>query len=251
MTPTSTKPPVPGKPQDRSVESSGVHNSRFRTQMPQIPGVAQSAPGNRKSQKNVTWIVIVAGAVLLLGCFVVWRILDGSRGSRGATAQEQAPNPAAAELPPPPASSAPAASHNTNEIGTLAELSQPWTAKRFQYSHPLTRDSVAAIAIRLPVGNGRSSASYWGILLKAPYGQCELQFVTDLNQINAKYGYHATHPMVVDPCRSTVYDPLRTGTLPNGSWARGEIVQGSGFRPPMQIEIRIEGEKLVAGRSED
>jgi hypothetical protein len=41
------------------------------------------------------------------------------------------------------------------------------------------------------------------------------------------------------------------GTLPNGSWARGEIVQGSGFRPPMQIEVRLEGNKLIAGRSED
>jgi hypothetical protein len=130
-------------------------------------------------------------------------------------------------------------------------MQQPWASKKFQYSHPLTRDSVAAIAIRLPVGTGRSSTSYWGILLKAPYGQCELQFATDLNQISEKYGYRATHPMVVDPCSNTVYDPLRTGTLPNGSWARGEIVQGAGFRPPMQIEIRIEGDRLVAGRSED
>jgi hypothetical protein len=250
MTPISAKPPVSAKSPEKPAETSGIHNSRFRTEMPKIPGVAQNAPANQKSQKNVTWIVVVAGAILVLGVYGAWRLLGGSRGSSAATAQEQAPSPAPAELPPPPPTST-AAPRTNNEIATLAEMSQPWASKLFQYSHPLTRDSVSAIAIRLPVGNGRSATSYWGILLEAPYGRCELQFVTDLNQISTKYGYRATHPMVVDPCSNTVYDPLRTGTLPNGSWARGEIVQGAGFRPPMQIEIRIEGEKLVAGRTED
>jgi hypothetical protein len=177
-------------------------------------------------------------------------MIGGSHGSSSTANQELVPSPAPAELPPLPAPAA-AAPRAVNEIGSVSELAQPWAAKKFQYSHALSRDNVAAIAIRLPVGNGRGANSYWGILLKAPYGQCDLEFVTDLDQLSTKYGYRASHPMVVDPCTSTIYDPLKTGTLPNGSWARGDIVKGAGFRPPTQIEIRIEGDKLVAGRSEN
>ncbi|MFZ0819693.1 MAG: hypothetical protein WAM91_06460 [Candidatus Acidiferrales bacterium] len=253
MTPVSAKPPAPGnppqKPAEGNVEQSAGQGARFRTQMPQIPGVAQSAAEKGQKKQKLIGVAVAAGIVLLVGCFAVWRMLEGSHDSVPAATQELVPSPAPEELPPPPPSSA--AQHAANEIGSLAELSEPWDSKKFQYSHGLTREIVQAIAIRLPVGNGHSATSYWGIMLKAPYGQCDLEFVTDLNQISAKYGYRATHPMVVDPCSSTIYDPLKTGTLPNGSWARGDIVQGSGFRPPMQIEIRIEGDKLVAGRSED
>jgi hypothetical protein len=218
--------------------------------MPQIPGVTQGTTENRPNKQKLIWMAVAAGVVLLVGGIVAWRMLGGPHGSGSAATQELVTSPAPPELPPPPLP-ATAAQHATNEIGSLAELSESWASKKFLYSHGLSRENVPAIAIRLPVGNGRSANSYWGILLKAPYGQCDLEFVTDLNQISAKYGYRATHPMVVDPCSSTVYDPLKTGTLPNGSWARGDIVQGAGFRPPMQIEIRIEGDKLVAGRSED
>jgi hypothetical protein len=218
--------------------------------MPQIPGVVKSASENGGKQQKVILIAVVAGVVLLLGGIAVWRMLGGSHGLSDAATRELVPSPAPAELPPPPSSSS-SSQHATNEIGSLAELSEPWASKKFQYSHGLSRENVAAIAIRLPVGNGKGATSYWGILLKAPYGQCDLQFISDLDQISAKYGYRATHPMVIDPCSSTIYDPLKMGTLPNGSWARGDIVQGAGFRPPMQIEIRIEGDKLIAGRSED
>jgi hypothetical protein len=149
----------------------------------------------------------------------------------------------------PPTRSAHARSNN--EIGTVEDLVQPWSARKFSYSRPVTHEEVPAIAIRLPGGNGQSSASYWAILLKAPYGQCDLEYVSDVKEIASRFGFVAKHPMIADACSGTLYDPLRTGTLPNGSWARGEIVQGAGFRPPMQIEIRIEGDRIIAGRSED
>jgi hypothetical protein len=133
----------------------------------------------------------------------------------------------------------------------LGELAHPWSAKKFSYSRPVTHEEVPAIAIRLPGGNGKTSASYWAILLKAPFGQCELEYISDVNEVASRFGYAAKHPMIVDACSGTLYDPLRTGTLPNGSWARGDIVQGAGFRPPMQIEVRVDGDRLVAGRSEN
>ncbi len=252
MTPASTKPPapVPGAAPQKSAGGGTARGSRFQTQMPQIPGVSGSAAPNQRNQSKRIWIAVAAGAVLLIGCVVGWRMMSGSRGTNAPETQDLTPSPAPAELPPPPPP-ATTEQRGTNEIGTLTELSQPWAAKKFQYSHLITRGSVPAIAIRLPGGNGRSASSYWGIMLKAPYGQCDLEYITDLNQISAKFGYRASHPMIVDPCTSTVYDPLQTGTLPNGTWARGEIVQGAGFRPPMQVEILIQGDKLVAGRAED
>jgi len=255
MKPVTAKPPEPGaipgnasqKPAEGNAGQSAGQTPRFRTQMPQIPGVAKNTAANARKQKRIG-VAVAAGIVLLVGGIAVWRIAGASHGPNAAENQEVVPSPAPAEVPPSPS---PAVQHAANEIGSLDELSKPWDSRKFQYSRGLTHEIVQAIAIRLPIGNGRTATSYWGILLKAPYGQCDLEFVTDVNELSAKYGYHATHPMVVDPCTSTVYDPLKTGTLPNGSWARGDIVQGSGFRPPMQIEIRIEGDKLIAGRSED
>jgi hypothetical protein len=149
-------------------------------------------------------------------------------------------------------SAVPAALPGTgNEIGTIEQLSAPWSAKKFNYTHTLTGQQIPAIAIRLPGGNGRTAASYWVILLKAPFGNCALEYVSDTKEIASRFGFSASHPMIADACSNTLCDPMRMATLPNGSWARGEIVQGSGYRPPLQVEIRIDGDKLIAGRSED
>jgi hypothetical protein len=250
MTPASTKPPVSGKEPMNPAGGSAAQGSRFQSQMPQIPGVIQGAPVNQQSKPNRTWIFVAAGVAFLIICIAAWRILKSSHGPTATVTEELTPSPAPEELPPPPPPAAPARSA-ANEIGTVAELSQPWSSKKFRFTNSSTRESAFAIVIRLPNGNGHVAASYWGIQLKAPYGQCNLEYIADLNEISAKYGYHASHPMVVEPCSNTVYDPLKTGTLTNGSWARGEIVQGAGFRPPMQIEILIQGEKLIAGRAED
>jgi len=229
-----------------SVSSKG---ERFRAGMPEIPGVAGVNAGKRQESQKRILIAVGIGAAVLVAALIGWRMLrNGSRPNAPAT-EAEAPSPAPEELPPPQA--APRTQTALNEIGTFADFPRPWTFKKFTYSHGLSRDSVAAMAIRLPGGDGHSSSSYWGILLKAPYGQCDLEFVADASQINAKFGYHAAHPMVVDACSATVYDPLQLGTLPNGAWARGAIVQGAGFRPPLQVEIRVEGDKLIAGRSED
>jgi hypothetical protein len=101
------------------------------------------------------------------------------------------------------------------------------------------------MVVRLPRGE------LWGFSLLEPFGNCELEFVTDLDKIRTDYRYKADHPMVVDPCNHTVFDLLRYGGgAANDELVRGVIVQGTGIRPPMAIEIRADGKDIVAVREE-
>jgi hypothetical protein len=257
MSPEIAKPPaVPSSPvtsQRDSEKTKGVAakaDVRFRPDMPQIPGVADNSrrkPGNRQQMQR---LAPVLGVVIIIVAGAAWWFLSGGHATRVTGGDDQAlatPSPAPPELPPLPA--APKAL-GRNEIGAVEEFSQPWAAKKFGYTSLLNREVVPAIAIRLPVGDGKQATSYWGILLKAPFAQCDLEFLSDLNQISARFGYHAAHPMVVDACSGIIYDPMRTGTLPDGTWSRGDIVHGQGLRPPMQVEIKVEGGHLYAGRAE-
>jgi hypothetical protein len=71
-----------------------------------------------------------------------------------------------------------------------------------------------------------------------------------LQRLAKEYGYRASHPMVASRCTSTLYDPLKVGPLGGDVWARGEIVQGSGLRPPISIEVEEKGSSIVADRIE-
>ena len=78
--------------------------------------------------------------------------------------------------------------------------------------------------------------------MREPFGECQLQYITDLGQLAADYGFRAEHPMVVNPCTHAVYDLMRYGGgAPNGGLVRGDIVEGAGVRPPMAIEMSLLG----------
>ena len=130
-------------------------------------------------------------------------------------------------------------------IGTTADLPRAWSSKRFLFRDALTSEIGPAMVVRLPGGE------YWGFSLREPFGNCELQLVTDLKRLKSEYNLSADHPMVIDPCSRTVYDLLRySGGAPDNGLVRGEIVQGSGIRPPMAIEIRVKGKDVIATRME-
>lgn len=56
--------------------------------------------------------------------------------------------------------------------------------------------------------------------------------------------------MVGDPWSRAVFDPLQMADMPKGAWARGAIVKGSAFRPPLGIELHIQSDQLVAEKME-
>jgi hypothetical protein len=125
------------------------------------------------------------------------------------------------------------------EIATIQEFEKPWSAKKFTFRKPFTREKVQAIVVRLPNGPPERETSYWAFALEAPFEHRELEYLSDLGKLASQYGFRASHPMVGNPCSSTVYDPLRLGTIRNGAWARGEAVQGMALRPPLAIDIRM------------
>jgi hypothetical protein len=141
--------------------------------------------------------------------------------------------------------SAPSPPIGPGPIATTQELAKAWSAKRFLFRNSITGQPQPALVVRLPHGN------YWGFSLVEPFGDCELEFITDLDKLNTDYGFRADHPMVGDPCDHTVYDLLRYGGgASSDDLVRGVIVQGSGIRPPMAIEIRSSGKQIIAVREE-
>ena len=225
---------------------SPEQHSKFEAAMPEIPGVAHK----QSAYPPHAWTYLAAAALVLSAISGGWWLLHTPSPSGAAP-----PSPQATESQAQPVSALPAAPDDsaatTNDAGPVDQFADPWSSKQFLYSHNLSRETQRAIVVRLPGGSEHSPASYWAFLLQEPYGECQLEYVTDLQHIADKFGFAAQHPMVVDSCTNSVFDPLKMATLPTGAWVRGDIVKGPGFRPPLGIEIKIENNHLIAGRAEE
>ncbi len=223
---------------------SSQNPNRFKPAMPQIPGVSVPKPpaketGGPPHRILVSHIAVPLAGALAVGAVVAWWTLRGPRATAKSPAPEVETQHESAQAP-----------EGSAHVATLAELAKPWSAKRFLFRKRFTNEPVAAIVVRLPGGAANRSASYWAFSLQAPYGRCELEYVTDLANLKSQYGYRAHYPMVADSCNSILYDPLHMGSVPGGSWARGEVVHGAGIRPPMGIHVRVQGDYLIAEQIE-
>ncbi len=229
----------------------------FKPQQPSIPGVLPSEakakpeappppeyPGapQQKAPANIKLIAIAAvGALIILAGLVYWSRSSSPRPAATSANSAGAPAATPADAPKP----APSALIGPGPVATTEELAKPWSAKRFLFRNSVTGQPEPAMVVRLPGG------AYWGFSLLEPFGNCELEYVTNLDKLRTDYRFRADHPMVVDPCNHTVYDLLRYGGgAANDELVRGVIVQGTGIRPPMAIEIRVDGKQIVAVREE-
>jgi len=234
---SANKPPSP--PPDKP--------ERFRAEMPQIPGVHNARPGvsvdeSDAKKRRLLQLGGLAAAVLLIGIVFLWWIKRPSHGATGSqpsvtAAEESAPSSAAAI-------SDAAVADGPIQAATAEELAKPWSAKQFTFVKPFTHEKLDAMVIRLPGGR------LWAFALREPYGRCDLEFVTDVGQLAKQYGYRASHPMVASPCSGTVYDPMKVGEIGDNVFVRGEIVHGSGLRPPTSIDVVEKGSSIIADRIE-
>jgi hypothetical protein len=230
----------PFKPQQPSIP--GVLPSESKAKPEATPPPEFSGAPQQKAPPPIKLIAMAAiGAFIILVGLILWS--RGSSPKPATTSANTAEAPAAApsEVPKPvehlPVGPGP--------IATTSDLAKAWSAKRFLFQNPIMNRTEPAMVVRLPGGG------YWGFSLVEPFGNCELEFVTDLDKLRTEYVFHADHPMVGDPCNHTVYDLLRYGGAgASDDLVRGAIVRGNGIRPPMAIEIRADGKQIIAVRYE-
>ena len=130
-------------------------------------------------------------------------------------------------------------------------MSKPWSSKDFFFINSLTNETAAALLIRLPTGSPTQPEGYWAFAMNAPFGNCQFEYLKDLGKLKDEYDFHgAKHPMVGNPCSRTVFDPLKMTNIPGNIWVRGGIAQGSDLRPPLGIQVQIQGKNVLAVRME-
>jgi hypothetical protein len=224
-------------------------SDRFKSEMPQIPGV--SGVGSRSSATSNPAVKLVIGLLaVLLVVFLGARWALRPKHAKPQHAEQQpqieVPSPA-----PDPSTLLPHATAAEPGIAEVGEMAKPWASKEFYIRNGLTGENIPALLVRLPGGSPSQANGYWAFTANSPYGNCKLEYLSDLNKLKNDYGFRAPkHPMVGNPCSRTVFDPLKLTNLPGSVWVRGSIVQGSDLRPPLGIEIKVEGKKILAVRTE-
>ena len=222
--------------------------SSFKAEMPQIPGV--NLPSPRSPRRNPLLPLVIGFVVLLVLVLLGSRWLSHSRPAEPVrevpTPQIEIPSP-----PPDPNAALPHADASKPVIAETSDLAQPWSSADFFIRNSLTGENIPATIVRLPGGNPSLPSGYWAFSRNDPYSSCKLEYITDLEKLRQEYDYRAAnHPLVGNPCSRTLFDPLRTGSLPGNTWVRGAIVQGSEIRPPFGVEIKIQGKQILAIRTE-
>lgn len=222
---------------------------KFKADMPQIPGVSGSGGGSKNIRPGVRLVVGVLAALLI--CILGARWIRRPRETHPPVAVAPAPQIEVAAPAPDPNSLVPHATETDPAIASVHEMEKPWSSKDFFFRNQLSGENVPALLIRLPTGNAAQPGGYWALAMNAPFGNCQLEYVTDLDKLRNDYTFAAAkHPMVGNPCSRTLFDPLKMASLPTGAWVRGAIVQGSDLRPPLGIELKLQNGKILAVRSE-
>lgn len=222
-------------------------SDRFKADMPQIPGV--SSPGTPPASRDPSLKLGIGLLAVLLVVFLGARWALHPRQAEPSVADQpqiEVPTPA-----PDPTTLMPHATKASPGIANIEEMAKPWSSRQFFIRNELSGENIPAMLIRLPTGSASQAGGYWAFSVSSPYGDCRLEYVTDLAKLKTDYGFSAAkHPMVGNPCSRTVFDPLKMTSLPGDFFVRGGIVQGSDLRPPLGVEIRVRGKDILAIRTE-
>ena len=222
--------------------------AHYKVEMPQIPGVSDTS--SRRPRRNPLLPLIITFLVLGLLILVAVRWFAHNKPVEPVRV-EQAPQIEVPSPPPDPTALMPHATEANPGIAAVADLAKPWSSVDFFVRNRLSGENVPATIVRLPSGSAAQASGYWAFSRKAPYGSCQLEYITDIEKLRTEYDFRAAnHPLVGNPCSHTLYDPLKTGNLAGNVWIRGAIVQGSDIRPPFGVEIEIRGKEVLAIRTE-
>jgi hypothetical protein len=218
-------------------------SQRFKPEMPRIPGVSESpAMRVRRPALGTLGILVAVLFVVALGAHFALRPKPPEPVPLPEPPRLQVPQPA-----PDPDSLLPVATATEPVVASVEDMSKPWSAKEFIFRDRASGENVPSLLIRLPSSSVGQSSAYWGLALTSAYSSCRLEYIIDLDKLRGDYGFrNAKHPMVGNPCSRTLFDPAKMSMLPGNIWVRGAIVQGSDVRPPLGIEIQVQGKKILA-----
>lgn len=226
------QPSIPGVPAAVPLKSEPEVESQ-PAEFPEPSAPAKSIPAG-------VWVAV--GLMIVLGLGGAWFFWNSNSTTNQSSVADEAQTSATAADANVPRENLPV---GPGIIGSTKDLSRPWAAKRFLFRSDLSAQEVPALVVRLP------HDQYWGLSMIEPFGSCKLEYVTDLNVLLNEYGFRANHPMIGNPCTHAVYDLLQyDGGAPDGGLVRGALVHGAGVRPPMAIEIEVQGSQLRAVRME-
>lgn len=219
-------------------------SDRFKADMPGV-----SSPGTPPASRDSSLKLGIGLLAVLLVVFLGARWALHPRQAEPSVADQpqiEVPTPA-----PDPTTLMPHATQASPGIANIEEMAKPWSSRQFFIRNELSGENIPAMLIRLPTGSASQAEGYWAFSVSSPYGDCRLEYVTDLAKLKTDYGFSAAkHPMVGNPCSRTVFDPLKMTNLPGDFFVRGGIVQGSDLRPPLGVEIRVRGKDILAIRTE-
>jgi serine/threonine protein kinase len=232
--PRSTDTPADTFPADTAPPGRGVY-------------AGPPAKSNFAAFKRLAAIAAATVLALMLGSFAVRSISSMLRPDSDAAPprQDSVPSTPPQSADVDPADKSVYASQVHPEVATIAELARPWSAKRFFFRSLTQSRYVPALIVRLPGPAGQSN-SYWAFSLEAPFDRCQFEYIADVAKLSSDYGFEAAHPMVVNPCSHTVFDPLQLKELPGNILVRGAIVRGSDPRPPYGIELKVTANQIHA-----
>lgn len=221
---------------------------RFKADMPSIPGVLPQKASQAAANPALRLVGGLLGVLLVVffGARLALRSKHTDTAPPQPTPQIEVPAPA-----PDPRAGIPESTENNPEIANVSDMAKGWSSKQFLFRNRLTRDSVPALLVRLPVGSASQPGGYWAFALNSAYGNCQLEYITDMQKLTGEYDFRAAkHPMVGNPCSHTLFDPLKMTTIPGDYLVRGAIAQGSDLRPPLGIELQVRGKDILAVRME-
>jgi serine/threonine protein kinase len=201
--------------------------------------------------KRLAKLVAAIALVAMGASFIIKSISRVNQAdSEAPSARQDAPSSTQPQTPETNTETDPAqrplyVSESNPNLATLSELAQPWSSKRFFFRSLTLSKNVPALIIRLP-GPVSESSSYWAFSLEVPFSRCQYVYLDDLAKLSSEYGFHAAHPMVVNPCSQAVFDPLQLKELPGNILVRGALVHGYDPRPPYGIEVKVASNQIRA-----
>lgn len=238
---TKFDPFKPAQPSIPGVPAAAVAPPALENPLESRAPENSQARGARKPIPAGVWVAV--GLMIVLGLGGAWMYLDSRSAAKSqASVSDDSSSSAPAADSSAPVENLPVA---PGIIGSTKELEKPWASKRFLFRSDLSNGPIPALVVHLPNGQ------YWAVSMIEPFGSCKLEYVTDLDALRSDYNFRASHPMIGDPCTHTVYDLLQYDSgAADGGLVRGAIIHGAGVRPPMAIEIEVEGKQLRAVRME-